>query len=148
MLINKKRQFQKDFVSQVADCEANFLRLQQLLPEYAERDTWQYDIVVKNNPMHVQFTIIERHAYTLSIEVAMSHKLSANLATKNTFVVRMYLDAQTAEVVDDARMRQLQADYSYPNKDMLQRDEKMQRNRFLAEWLETCLEHCELLDKV
>jgi uncharacterized protein YqiB (DUF1249 family) len=37
--------------------------------------------------------------------------------------------------------RQVSAKYKYPNDKMFAQDEKSQQNRFLADWLEHCLQN-------
>jgi uncharacterized protein len=55
--------------------------------------------------------------------------------------VRLYHDANLAEVVKCQRYRQFAPRYEYPNIDMHQIDEKAQMNRFLGELLAHCLAH-------
>jgi len=54
--------------------------------------------------------------------------------------IRLYHDAQMAEVISSQNIRQVKPRYDYPNKDMHQQDEKQQINQFLNEWLHVCLE--------
>lgn len=53
--------------------------------------------------------------------------------------VRLYHDAGVAEVISSRGHRPLPGRNQYPNKFMHQPDEKVQLNRFLAEWLGFCL---------
>ncbi len=53
--------------------------------------------------------------------------------------VRAYHDAGMLEVSAFQSHRRIAARYDYPNAYMLQQDEKIQQNHFLAEWLEHCL---------
>lgn len=55
--------------------------------------------------------------------------------------LRLYHDARVVEVVACQGIWRLRPRYGYPNKRMLQQDEKAQWNRFLTEWLSHCLEH-------
>lgn len=54
--------------------------------------------------------------------------------------VRIYHDAQMAEIVDFMNVRHFKSSYSYPNTQMLLPDEKQQVNYFSGEWLNRCLE--------
>ena len=56
-------------------------------------------------------------------------------------VVRLYHDAQVAEVCASQQISRFKASYDYPNKKLHQRDEKHQINQFLADWLRYCLAH-------
>jgi uncharacterized protein YqiB (DUF1249 family) len=53
---------------------------------------------------------------------------------------RAYHDAGMVEVSAFQSHRQVAPRYRYPNKRMYQQDEKSQQNRFLADWLENCLQ--------
>ena len=55
-------------------------------------------------------------------------------------LVRIYHDANTAEVVAYQNHRHFKASYPVPNSHMYQVDEKDQLNRFLTEWLNLCLQ--------
>ncbi len=55
--------------------------------------------------------------------------------------VRAYHDAHMLEVGAFQSHRRIAARYDYPNDRMHQQDEKSQQNRFLAEWLEHCLQN-------
>jgi len=55
--------------------------------------------------------------------------------------IRLYHDAQMAEVISSQDIFQVKPRYDYPNKNMHQQDEKQQINQFLNEWLHLCLEH-------
>jgi uncharacterized protein YqiB (DUF1249 family) len=55
--------------------------------------------------------------------------------------IRLYHDAQMAEVIRSQDIHQVKPRYDYPNKQMHQQDEKQQINQFLNEWLKLCLEY-------
>ena len=57
-------------------------------------------------------------------------------------------DAGMAEVVDAQHMRQFRGVYPYPNEQMHQVDEKVQRNLYLGEWLCYCLQHGHVSEDV
>ena len=56
-------------------------------------------------------------------------------------LVTIYHDARSAEVVSYQAQNRFHGSYEYPNSRMRQRDEKVQLNRFLSEFLTLCLEH-------
>lgn len=62
-----------------------------------------------------------------------------SLLTSYTLNVRLYHDAQLAEVVSSKGCLQFKARHEYPNKEMHQRDEKSQLNQFLGELIVFCL---------
>ena len=53
--------------------------------------------------------------------------------------IRLYHDAQLAEVVSSKGCRQFAARHEYPNQRMHQRDEKAQLNQFLGELIGYCM---------
>ena len=62
--------------------------------------------------------------------------------------MRAYHDAGMLEVGMFQSHRKIAARYQYPNHAMHQQDEKSQQNRFLADWLEHCLQHGRALPAV
>lgn len=62
-----------------------------------------------------------------------------SLLTSCALHVRLYHDAQLAEVVSSKGCLQFNARHEYPNKDMHQCDEKSQLNQFLGELIVFCL---------
>jgi len=55
--------------------------------------------------------------------------------------VRAYHDVRMLEVMAFQSSRQVAARYQYPNRHMFAQNEKYQQNRFLADWLEHCLQN-------
>jgi uncharacterized protein YqiB (DUF1249 family) len=53
--------------------------------------------------------------------------------------IRMYHDAKSAEVVEYQHQNRFLGSYEIPNRRMRQRDEKVQLNQFLGEYLRYCL---------
>jgi uncharacterized protein len=74
--------------------------------------------------------------YTTDIQVLQNEQVSPYL--QSSFTVRLYHDMQLAEMIDSQGLQRFAASYEQPNKNMHQRDEKRQVNRFLADWLRLC----------
>lgn len=87
-----------------------------------------------------QIKIIECAKYTNLIEM---RQLSASLPAvlQPLLQIRVYHDAKLAEVVKNKNIGRIQPSYDYPNKRMLQKDEKTQNNVFLNDWLKFSLKH-------
>lgn len=62
-----------------------------------------------------------------------------SLLASYTLHVRLYHDAQLAEVVSSKGSLHVKPRHEYPNRDMHQCDEKSQRNQFLGELMAFCL---------
>ena len=69
-----------------------------------------------------------------------------NWITPPTFSLRIYHDAQMAEVISFDNHQPLQVKYDYPNSKMYQSNEKSQLNLFLGEWLSHCLQYGHALE--
>ena len=127
----------------MARCEANYLRLCKVFPRIATEQQRCLGITVAGNS-EIILSVIERTRYTTL--VAISQKQSAELEIAEwcrapTLNVRMYHDARLAEVVSFDSARGVKPSNDYPNKKMLQRDEKAQWNCFLEEWLIVCIQY-------
>jgi uncharacterized protein YqiB (DUF1249 family) len=70
-------------------------------------------------------------------------QLSASIPAilQPSLTIRVYHDAQMAEVIKNKNIAYIKASYDYPNQKMHQKDEKTQNNLFLNDWLKFCLEH-------
>jgi uncharacterized protein YqiB (DUF1249 family) len=88
----------------------------------------------------------ERCPYTTTVSMTLEGE--AWQEKKSQMVVRIYHDAQMAEVIGYQQGRHFQSRYEYPNKTMYHPDEKEQLNRLLGEWLSTCLTCGHVLDEV
>lgn len=119
-------------------CEYNYVRMLKLLPELEPEGAY-FDFHI-NDALDYRLTIVECCRYTTIISVA---QLSANLPDYliPNMEVRLYHDANMAEVTRSKNISRLKGAYPYPNKQMLQKDEKMQINRFLQEWLKLCTDY-------
>lgn len=149
-----------------ADCEANYLRMCQLLPgliAVAEKAKVQPDrsiaesemlelqrcIVVELQPEKkalISFDLTEQCRFTSTISIHFDLSELSELPTVQLFgqsasmIVRLYHDVKLAEVIMFSGKRLRLASYEYPNETMFMPDEKQQQNKFLAEWLGLCLQ--------
>jgi uncharacterized protein YqiB (DUF1249 family) len=139
------------YVPKLADmhkvCEHNYARLLSLVPD-CDTESLEYHFKV-NGSLSYQMKIIDSSRYTSTIE--MSQQYSAGQGVdgpdflKPVVVVRLYHDAQMAEVLSFQHIAALKPSYEYPNNKMYQRNEKEMVNLFLGEWLVFCLRHSDQL---
>jgi len=123
----------------MSDCEINYHRLMRLLPEIDDLEEWRFGVDANTEQLkQVSIHIVERSKYTTTVAVAQESLLE-DWVPKPTLTVRLYHDAQMAEVLTFQRNRYIRQTYTYPNEKMFQPDEKAQLNVFLGEWLEFCL---------
>ncbi len=109
-------------------------RLQGLCKEF-----YLADLEAGGEKVTVSIKILEAFKYTSTLEIEQQPEFKKWM-TNPSMLVRVYHDANTAEVVSYQGHRNLKSRYSRPNPQMYQPDEKMQVNRFLGEWLTHCLE--------
>lgn len=137
-----KKRYVPDLVKDNAICEANYWRLQKLLPDQENLETRLLDVHQGENRLaHIRFHVLDRFKYTFTVLVDYDVDNLPENISRLRLVVRMYHDVNMAEVVDCEKGSQLNGVYQYPNKTMYYSDEKSQLNQFLAECLGQCLSH-------
>ena len=142
----RTKKYSFDLAGQMAECEANYARIMQLLPDMTEVDRREFAVDLPGaQPGRLQIVIRERCKYTTMVDVSqLSPHSSAPFGEAlqpPCFSLRVYHDARMAEVVTFNHHQQLRPKYDYPNNKMYQRDEKAQLNIFLGEWLSHCLQY-------
>jgi uncharacterized protein YqiB (DUF1249 family) len=150
-----KKPYSIDLSAQMAVCDANFIRILQLLPNLRQglkrEINFSNELGLNAASSHGNFLttieVIESFKYTSTIRiVTSSEKLDpgsghdkASFYQAPEMLIRMYHDAKTAEVISYQQARYFKARYPLPNERMYQADEKEQINFFLSEWLSFCL---------
>ena len=117
---------------QLALCEANFLRLKKILNNFSVNEYLFETINPDSSSNPISFCVIHRTRHTLIIEAKQKIKLKKI----ENLIIRMQisLDAKLAEVVSFQGERAVP--YFMKVLKTQSRDEKIQQNRFLTEWLE------------
>ncbi len=135
----KRKRYSIDLPAHMAECDANYLRIMKLFPKLRENDVSVFGVMIADQAAEVSITVLERNPYTTLIKLRQLPE--APWGANPMMTVRLYHDARSAEVVEYQRARHFKAVYAYPNDSMRQRDEKVQVNRFLGEFLSYCLTH-------
>ena len=120
---------------QLAVCEANFLRLKKILQDFS-RNKYSFETVNPDSSSNsISFYLIHKTKHTLIIEAKQKIKLKKmdNLIIR----IQISLDAKLAEVISFQGERAVP--YFMKVLETQSKDEKMQQNRFLTEWLESIL---------
>jgi uncharacterized protein YqiB (DUF1249 family) len=134
-----KRKYVPDIIHLGALCESNYRKLMKLVHVVDESDELTISLYVGERFIgNVHAKNIERAKYTDTLlleQISSSGKWVNNPA----ITVRMYHDAAVAEVISSHGHKPLKGVNEYPNQFMHHPDEKIQLNRFLAEWLNFCL---------
>ena len=149
-----------DLGAHMAECDANYARLLALAPaicapgdgqngfdpESKPADISEFALDMPGGQVDLLVELVERSRYTTLVrftQIAASVDVagvSLNLAPP-TMLIRLYHDAQSAEVVEVRNETRFKEVYEYPNPRMRARDEKAQVNRFLGEYLAMCLRY-------
>jgi uncharacterized protein len=135
-----------DLSARMAVCDGNYIRLLKLLPDLtpsARRDFTLPELGAGATAatQRVVLQVVETFKYTSTVSIGLdtSALLSAYYRAP-AMLVRLYHDANTAEVIsyqDERRIRVLYQEDELPR---YYPDEKEQVNLFLADWLALCLE--------
>ena len=117
---------------QLAVCETNFLRLKNLLQNFS-KNKYLFETInpdTSSNP--ISFCVLHRTTHTLIIEA----KQKIKLRKIDDLVIRIQisLDARLAEVLSFQGERAVP--YFMKVLKIQSKDEKIQQNKFLTEWLE------------
>ena len=86
----------------------------------------------------VELTVIENTRYTSLIRIHQMFNSKNHHLSDIVFEVRLYHDAQLAEVISYQGNTRIEYKYTYPNKHMFVPEEKRQGNLLLHDWLSTC----------
>ena len=121
---------------QLSICEANFLRLKKIFINF-DSDNYEYE-TVNNDLSHnkVIFKMLQKSKHTLIFE---AKQISSKMKGINNFTLRFQvcLDAKLAEVISYQGEKPIP--FFLKNSFIQSKDEKIQQNRFLTEWLESIL---------
>ncbi len=149
--VRSKQRYQVDLSALMAICETNYWRLRKLLlpafPELKQGAEFHFAIPAagSNGDRYFTLRVMERCAYTSTLDFSeICHDISAlnpQWGLSPQLTVRIYHDAKTAEVIAFQGQRHFLGRYEYPNPLMRQKDEKLQLNNLLADWLNHCLHY-------
>lgn len=129
--------YKVDLKKFMADCEANYHRLMVLFPDMAETGHYRFGLMGADD--RVELRVLKRAPYTSLVEMTQNDGSETSWLASPTMRVCLYHDAAMAEVVACENVHGVHPRYHYPNTAMHQPDEKAQWNRFLSDWLATCL---------
>ncbi|MES2675036.1 MAG: DUF1249 domain-containing protein [Pseudomonadota bacterium] len=146
--VRPKVRYKVNLPLQMAECEANFARLKKLLP--SEGDWREFAVSHGTQEWLHKMHVIERSPYTTTLQLTQiaRYAVGSTWLQMPSLTVRMYHDAELAEVLAWEGHKRLRPRYDYPNRSMYQCDEKLQINQFLGEWLSLCLKQGYAITKV
>lgn len=134
--------YKVDLKRYMAECEANYAQLLRLIPDLSDGVTKRIRLQHGEHQL-LQFNVLEKTPYTslVALEPVRERASGSRWLKLPILRVRLYHDAQVAEVVHCDGFLPPYPRCEYPNMQMHQRDEKAQWSRFLSEWLSQCVRH-------
>jgi len=131
-----KSRYAVDLPALHAECDANYARLMRLMP--VDGDVRTVAITDREPALTLRLTVRERAPYTTTLLIEEVEQRS-EFVSPLMLEVRLYHDANTAEVIGYQNEAQFWPRYRYPNSRMRVPDEKRQINALLAEVLAAAL---------
>lgn len=118
-------------------CEANYKKLFRLIPDLLSIQ--ENAVGYSTGKPDLYMEVVEKTAYTLTLQ--LTHCFSNNLdkSLEPAIKVRIYLDAQVAEVIRDHTQSDVSRAISRLEKMHEITDYKWSLNYFLEKWLNHCL---------
>lgn len=113
--------------------EKNFRMLRKVVSLCLEKENKKH--LVHYDTGHFEFSVVEECKYTHELDIKQILDISDFLGKGVAFRVRIYMDAEVAEVVSYLGESRLLPRYEYPNINMWQPDEKKQANLLLHDCL-------------
>lgn len=157
MSLEQREKYVPNLKQLIHDCETNYLRMLRLLPQLSVpranaqcsetklpetacvSTRWAFAVEKPDSKLsRVEVSIDERAPYTTTLTLTQTSLLD-RWVPQAAIKVRLYHDANLAEVLSYQANHRIKQSYDYPNKKMYQRNEKAQLNAFLGEWLQSCL---------
>lgn len=118
-------------------CESNYHKLFKLIPNLRVLETAA--IGQTDNKPALHLCILERNPYTLTIELSHCFKQQLSELLAPAVKIRVYLDAQLAEVIRDNDRPAVDRVYQNPGQALEIQEYKWRLNYFLQKWLDHCL---------
>ncbi|MEK9714200.1 MAG: DUF1249 domain-containing protein [Thalassolituus sp.] len=140
-----RQRYVPDLQEMASVAESNYMRFLRLLPETDAGGERVFAIAGHSggNPEHsarIRIRVEEVQPYTTMLTVKQEG-LAPEWVQLPSMQVRLYHDVSMAEVMSYQNQHRFEGRYQYPNPQMRMPDEKIQLNRFLADWLDHCLQH-------
>lgn len=140
------RTYSIDLSAQMAACDGNYIRLLKLLPRLLQGEGREIAISAAGEERQKERTVfvlevVETFRYTSTVRISQKRPRPASeVYLPPEMLVRLYHDANTAEVIAYQQQCWFRAVYPLPDGRMYHPGEKDQLNRFLTEWLNLCLQ--------
>ena len=118
-------------------CESNYQKLFRLIPDL--RDFSSAAVGYTQNQPNLYLEVLERNPYTLTITLSHCFEEQFSELFEPAVKIRIYLDAQLAEVIRDHARPAVDRVYKDPGSCLEIQNYKWRLNYFLQKWLDHCL---------
>jgi uncharacterized protein YqiB (DUF1249 family) len=118
-------------------CESNYQKLFRLIPDLTSFN--KSAIGHTQDKPSLYLYVLERDRYTLTIELSHCFNWQLRELIEPGLKIRIYLDAELAEVIRDNDRPAVQRVYKNPGNTLAIRDYKWRLNYFFEKWLDHCL---------
>ena len=118
-------------------CESNYQKLLQLIPDLLNLKETAIGLAHHTTTLHI--TVIESTPYTMTVELSHCFKKNLDEFLEPAVKIRIYLDAQLAEVLSDHARASVAQVFKNPGLSKEIMNYKWRLNYFLQKWLDHCL---------
>ena len=118
-------------------CESNYQKLLRLVPDllsFKESATG-----IAHHQSNLYLKVLALSPYTMTIELSHCFNTPSDRFVEPALHIRLYLDAQIAEVLNDHNRPQVTQVYKNPSLSTEIMNYKWRLNYFLQKWLDHCL---------
>ena len=115
--------------------EKNYIKFEKLFPLLKEDNNFKYFLPEGSQLSEVSIKIEKMSLYTTFVEINQSSKKEKS-GINTQMEIAIYHDIKMAEVRSFNGKKEFWMKYKYPNKNMFHKNEKIQINVFLSEWLD------------
>ncbi len=118
-------------------CASNYQKLFKLIPDLMRFKATATGLARHHTKLHLE--IIERTPYTLTVELSHCFQRDKDELLEPAVKIRLYLDAQLAEVLSDHARAGVAQVFKDPGLSLEIMNYKWRLNYFLQKWLDHCL---------
>tara|TARA_X000000368_G_C22941612_1_gene672421 strand:+ start:572 stop:1027 length:456 start_codon:yes stop_codon:yes gene_type:complete len=116
--------------------EKNYIKFEKLFPLLKKKNNFKYYLPEGNELSEVYIKIEKMSLYTSFVEIKQQSSEKEQSDFKTEMEIAIYHDIKMAEVRSLNGKKIFWMKYKYPNKNMFHKNEKIQVNEFLSEWLD------------
>ncbi len=118
-------------------CASNYQKLFKLIPNLLSVQDRATGLAALHAALHLK--VIDKTPYTMTVELSHCFNVNWDEYLEPAVIIRIYLDAQLAEVLSDHARLSVSRVFQNPGLSTDIMDYKWRLNYFLQKWLDHCL---------